>query len=113
MVISGLLSFPLYEEFFIKMDFSLSSWVLFLFENGTHAENTRGKYFIPSPPPFYFYLFIFIFKDLFIFIHDRHGGVVGRDTGRGRSRLHARSLMRDLILGLQDRALGQRQALNH
>ena len=36
----------------------------------------------------------------------------GRDTGGGRSRLHARSLMRDSILGLQDCALGQRQALN-
>ena len=36
----------------------------------------------------------------------------GRDTGRGRSRLHAGSPMWDLTLGLQDRALGQRQALN-
>ena len=35
----------------------------------------------------------------------------GRDTGRGRSRLHAGSPTRDSILGLQDRALGQRQAL--
>ena len=31
----------------------------------------------------------------------------GRDTGRGRSRLHARSLMWDSIRGLQDHALGQ------
>ena len=37
----------------------------------------------------------------------------GRDTGRGRSRLHAGSPMWDLILGLQDHALGQRQVLNH
>ena len=36
----------------------------------------------------------------------------GRDTGRGRSRLHAGSLMWDSIPGLQDRALGQRQAPN-
>ena len=36
----------------------------------------------------------------------------GRDTGRGRSRLHAGSLMWDSNLGLQDRALGQRQAPN-
>ena len=36
----------------------------------------------------------------------------GRDTGRGRSRLHAGSPMRDLILGLQDDALGLRQAIN-
>ena len=31
---------------------------------------------------------------------------------RGRSRLHAGSLMRDLILGLQDHDLSQRQTLN-
>ena len=36
----------------------------------------------------------------------------GRDTGRGRSKIHARSLMWDSIPGLQDRALGQRQAPN-
>ena len=33
--------------------------------------------------------------------------------GGGRSRLHARSLMWDSIPGLQDRAVGQRQAPNH
>ena len=37
----------------------------------------------------------------------------GRDTGGGRSRLHAGSPTQDSIPGLQDRALGQRQALNH
>ena len=36
----------------------------------------------------------------------------GRDTGGERSRLHARSPRRDLILGLQDCVLGQRQELN-
>ena len=36
-----------------------------------------------------------------------------RDIGRDRSRLHAGSLTWDSIPGLQDRALGQRQALNH
>ena len=36
----------------------------------------------------------------------------GRDTGRGRNRLSAGSPMWDLIPGLQDRALGQRQVLN-
>ena len=35
----------------------------------------------------------------------------GRDTGRGRSRLHAGSLTWDSILGLQDHTLGRRQAL--
>ena len=33
----------------------------------------------------------------------------GRDTGRGRSRLHAGSLTQDSISGLQDHALDQRQ----
>ena len=37
---------------------------------------------------------------------------VGRDTGRGRSRLHAGSPTWDSIPGLQDHALGQRQAPN-
>ena len=34
-------------------------------------------------------------------------------TGRGRSRPHVGNLMRDSILGLQDHALGRRQALNY
>ena len=37
----------------------------------------------------------------------------GRDTGRGRSRLHAGSLMWDLIPALWDHALSQRQMLSH
>ena len=49
----------------------------------------------------------FFFKDLFM--RDTHRG---RDIGRERSRLHAGSLMWDLISGLQDHTLGQRQALN-
>ena len=36
----------------------------------------------------------------------------GSDTGRGISGLHAGNPTRDLIPGLKDRALGQRQALN-
>ena len=35
------------------------------------------------------------------------------DTGRGRSRFHAGSPMWDLIPGLQDHALSQRQMPNH
>ena len=55
----------------------------------------------------------FIFLRFYLFIHERHRERErGRDTGRGRSRLHARSPMQDSILGLQDQALGQRQALN-
>ena len=36
----------------------------------------------------------------------------GRDTGRGRSRLHAGSPTWDLILGPRGHALNQRQMLN-
>ena len=35
----------------------------------------------------------------------------GRDTGRGRNRLHAGSLTSDSIVGPQGQALGGRQAL--
>ena len=53
-------------------------------------------------------------KDFFflkiLFMRDRERG---RETGRGRSRLHAGSLMWDLIPGLQDQAMGRRQAPNH
>ena len=55
---------------------------------------------------------LFIFQILFIYsweiYRDRD-----RDTGRGISRLHARSLMWDLIPGLQDHTLSWRQTLNH
>ena len=52
------------------------------------------------------------FKDfIYLFMKDTEGER-GRDTGRRRSRLHAGSPMWDSILGLQDHALGRRQALN-
>ena len=51
-------------------------------------------------------------RSIYLF-YDRHRETErGRDTGGGRSRLHAGSLMQDSIRGLQDRTLGQRQALN-
>ena len=40
---------------------------------------------------------------IYLFMRDPERG---RDTGRGRSRLHAGSPMWDLILGVQDQALG-------
>ena len=52
----------------------------------------------------------FFFLRFYLSIYDRERG---RDTGGGRCRLHARSPTWDLIPGLQDHALGQRQALNH
>ena len=53
----------------------------------------------------------YFFKDFFkIYLFMRHTERErGRDTGRGRCRFHARSLMRDSILGLQDQALGWRR----
>ena len=53
---------------------------------------------------------LFFFKDfIYLFIRDTQRG---RDTGRRRSRLHVGSLMWDSISGLQDHALGRRQAPN-
>ena len=51
---------------------------------------------------------IFFFQILFIYSRETQIER-GRDTGRGRSRLHAGSPMWDLIPGLQDHALGRRQ----
>ena len=45
---------------------------------------------------------LFFFKILFI--HETHKEI-GRDTGRGRSRIRVGSLMQDFILGLQDHDL--------
>ena len=49
---------------------------------------------------------------IYLFMRDTHTHR-GRDTGRGRSRLHAGSPMWDSILGLQDHTLSRRQTLNH
>ena len=50
----------------------------------------------------------FFFKDfIYLFMRDtQREKERGRDIGRGRSKLHARSLMWDSIPGLQDHALG-------
>ena len=58
-------------------------------------------------------LFLYlIFLRFYLFIRDRKRG---RDTGRGRSRLHAGSPMWDSILGLRGHILSQRhtQLPNH
>ena len=63
-------------------------------------------------------ILLFLLKVLFIYSWetdrqtDRQTDRIGRDTGRGRSRLHAGSPMWDLIPEPQDHALSQRQALN-
>ena len=59
--------------------------------------------------------FFFKKKRFYLFMRDTHTERErerGRDTGRGRSRLHVGNPMWDSILGLQDQALGRRQALN-
>ena len=63
---------------------------------------------------------IIFFKYLFIYSWETHREREngwkrerGRDTGKGRSRLHAGCPMWDSIPGLQDHTPGQRQALNH
>ena len=68
---------------------------------GAHHWATQG-----SPDP----QILFFFKYFIIYSWDTHTHTQrGRDTGRGRSRLHAGSLMWDSILGLQDQALGWRR----
>ena len=56
-------------------------------------------------------VFFFFFDFIYLFMRDNEREA-GRDMGRGRSRLHAGSLMWDLILGPWDHALSQRQMLN-
>ena len=58
---------------------------------------------------FYFFFLRFIYLFMIDIERERERG---RDTGGGRSRLHAGSPTWDSIPGLQDRTLGQRQALN-
>lgn len=59
-----------------------------------------------------FILFFKNFKRFYLCIHEKHRER-GRDTGIGRSRLHAGSSMQDSIPGPQDHTLGRRQGLNH
>ena len=56
----------------------------------------------------------FFFKDfIFIYSWETRGEGGGRVIGRGRSRhVHAGSPMQDSSLGLQDHALGWKQAIN-
>ena len=59
--------------------------------------------------------FIDLFKRFYLFIHERHRER-GRDIGRSRSRLHAGSLMQDLIPRPWDQDLNQKaddQSLSH
>ena len=75
-------------------NFSFSVWENSL-SKGTHRSQTSvfKKYFI------------------YLFMRDAERGK-GKHTDRGRSRLHAGSLMWDSIPGLWDHILGWRQALN-
>ena len=51
-------------------------------------------------------LWLFFFLRFYLYIHQGHTER-GRDTGRGRSRFHAGSLVEDLVLGLRP-ALGSK-----
>ena len=83
----------------------------------TPVQLDHGCYAVRKPllePAVPFIFFFFFFKDfIYLFTRDTEGERErGRYIGRGRSRLHTRSPMWDSIPGLQDCALGQRQALN-
>ena len=87
------------------------------------AEGRRPTAEPPRDPPFFstlkkifgiYYEFMYIigfFLRFYLFMIDTEREK-GRDTGRGRSRLHAGSPTRAWIPGLQDHTLGPRQALN-
>ena len=72
---------------------------------GGHCKYTYPMILLNSDHFFFFLRFyLFILRDT----HTERG----RDTGRGRSRLRAGSLMGDSIPGSQDHTLSQRQTLN-
>ena len=52
---------------------------------------------------------LFVFNFIYLFMRDTERG---REVGRGRSRLHAESLLWDSIPGPRDH-LSQRETLNH
>ena len=79
-----------------------------------HVLQSWTSSLTPLPEPQLVHCSLFFLR-FYLFIHERHRERErerGRNTGRGRDRLHAGSPMWDLILGLQDHALGQRQVLN-
>ena len=73
--------------------------VYFQFQCCLGADNSRTAFF---------------FLRFYLFIHERHRERKrGRDTGKGKSRLPAGSLMWDPIPGPRDHNLSWRQMLNH
>ena len=64
-----------------------------------HIQITKEYIFMNVPIEYV------IFLRFYLFIHERHRER-GRDTGRGRSRLHAGNPTRNLNPGLQDHTLG-------
>ena len=86
---------------------TLLCYIVFIWKPN-HIPNSFSWFFdsllltsLLPPPPF--------FKISFIYSWETEKG---RDIGRGRSRLHAGSRLQDLIPGLWDHALSQRQMLN-
>ena len=67
----------------------------------TRLSKSRGFYGLVNR------LFFFPKDFIYLFMKDTENER-GRDTSRGRSRLHEGSPVRDSILGLQDHNMGQR-----
>ena len=75
---------------------------------------TLTLFFLVYAQTWYISVYINVsFKDFIYLLKRDTEREKGRDTGRGRSRLHARSLIWDSIPGLQDHTLNQRQMLDH
>ena len=75
-------------------------------DSGERKETTEKNFRAKKRVLWFFFLSFFFFKIfIYLFMRDTEGQR-GRDTGRGRSRLHAGSPMWHSIPGLQDHALG-------
>ena len=77
--------------------------------NGLRASCPGSHMMIKSRQKSSDFIYFLFFKDfIYLFMRDTERG---RDTGRGRSRLHAGSPTGDSILGPRGHALDQRQTL--
>ena len=86
-----------------QMNFWLNLSVTGPLSPQTHPMAMSSVLFFLNKHPCLILFFLIFYLFMIVTERDR-----GRDTGRGRSRLHAGSPMRNLIPGLQDQALSWR-----
>ena len=76
----------------------------FIFKVGVDSQGSKFK-------RYQIFIFLFFKGFIYLFMTDTERKR-GKDTGKGRSGLHAGNPMWNSILGHQDHALGLREALN-